>query len=144
MTTEELIKRLKGLGFTARESGTCIRVDTGDVEMNYSKNISPNDGWAKALPLIAEYYQTPLDERKSEKNYRLRWIDCNDPDIDCATYLGLRMGAGNISYWVTCGKESATVFNEERLENIKRGNPRFAPAIDAMKEEVKDDESNGN
>ena len=35
----------------------------------------------------------------------------------------------------------AEIFTESELEQLKTDNPRFAPAIDTMKEEVKDDEA---
>jgi hypothetical protein len=140
MTTNELIEKLKGLGFTVKESEGYIHIETGNTDMHYSKNISPNDDWAKVLPLIAEYYQTPLDERKPEKKYRLRWIDGEDDNPRKETYLGMDDTFFNGSYWTTYFKSGAPTFTESQLEKLKRDNPRFAPAIDVMKEEVKDDD----
>ena len=36
-----------------------------------------------------------------------------------------------------CGK---AIFTESELNKLKKDNPRLAPAIDALKEEVKDNE----
>ena len=140
MTTNELIEKLKGLGFTVKESEGYIHIETGNTDMHYSKNISPNDDWAKVLPLIAEYYQTPLDERKPEKKYRLRWLDSDDPKLDHETYLGRDYPDSGGYNWVTCNKDMAEVFTEHELEKLKDENADYAMIIDAMKEEVKDDD----
>lgn len=37
----------------------------------------------------------------------------------------------------------AEIFTESELEQLKKDNPRFAPAIDAMKEPAEERKSNG-
>lgn len=140
MRTSELIKGFKDAGFTVSEGEDRIHAEKGDIELNYSKSISPSSDWAKAISLVAKYYQTPLDERDPEKKYRLRWIDGEDSSPRKETYLGMGDTVFNGSYWTTYFKSGAPTFTESQLEKLKLDNPRFAPAIDVMKEEVKDDE----
>lgn len=96
-------------------------------------NIEPQD-LARVMDVIQRLLDTPVKKRSSEKKYRLRWIDD-------------RKGKANYVYsdiddtWrVVTLKHFADIFTESELEQLKKDNPRFAPAIDAMKEEVKDDE----
>lgn len=83
--------------------------------------------------LISQYLNTPVSERESDKYYRLRWLGQD-------TYLCLHDPDFGDRYWKICNKEHATMFNEDCLESLKHNNPLLAPAIDAMKEEIKDDE----
>ena len=83
--------------------------------------------------LIEEFLHTPINERFPEKKYRLRWID--DPN-GAKNYLFIDENYLWES-WQT-GDKSAT-FTESALDQLKRDNPRLAPAIDAMKEPVEDD-----
>ena len=84
--------------------------------------------------LIEEFLHTPVEERFPEKKYRLRWI--NDQD-HYKNYLNLNSNGA----WVFVDDEiDADTFTESGLEQLKKDNPRLAPVIDAMKEEVKDDE----
>lgn len=140
MTTDELIECLKNAGFKVSESVEQIVAEKGGINLNFSKSISPDSDWAKAFSLLTSYYQTPLDERKPEKKYRLRWIDGEDDSPRKETYLGMDDTFFNGSYWTTYFKSGAPTFTESQLEKLKRDNPRFAPAIDVMKEEVKDDD----
>ena len=83
--------------------------------------------------LIEEFLHTPIKERYPENKYHLRWI--NDDD-GASNYV--RKFAGN---WdVTLSKQYAKTFTEKELQHLKINNPRLAPAIDAMKEPVKDNE----
>lgn len=96
----------------------------------------------KLSALIDEFLETPIKERFLEKKYRLRWIDSNDGRDDefigPETYLG-RSKDNGVSYWTTFQKFGAETFTEKELQQLKINNPRFAPAIDAMKEPVEDD-----
>lgn len=90
-----------------------------------------NEDLFDVFNLIHDYIKTPVKERFSEKRYRLRWID----DCDGSTnYLDL---AGAWALYTT--KPAARTFTEKELQQLKINNPRFAPAIDAMKEPVEDD-----
>ena len=105
----------------------------------------PDDvkGLSLLFNLLRELEETPVKERFPEKKYRLRWIDSNDGRDDefigPETYLG-RSEDNGVLYWTTFQKFGAEIFTESELEQLKKDNPRLAPAIDAMKEEVKDDE----
>lgn len=85
---------------------------------------------------INRFIATPLDERFPEKKYRLRWFD----DELGETFLGFSNGLVK-NYWSTFNAPTSnTIFTESELEQLKKDNPRLAPAIDCMKEEVKDNE----
>ena len=86
--------------------------------------------------LIEEFLHTPVEERFPEKKYRLRWFD----DELGETFLGFSNGLIK-NYWSTFNAPTSnTIFTESELEQLKKDNPRLAPAIDAMKEEVKGNE----
>lgn len=86
--------------------------------------------------LVQQLRDTPIKERFPEKKYRLRWIDSKVQEGP-ATYLG-RTGSGDSIYWSTFSVVGAEVFTESELEQLKKDNPRLAPAIDAMKEPAED------
>ena len=108
-----------------------------DFEALYS--ITPKD-LARVMDVIQRLLDTPVKERFPEKKYRLRWLDSTNPFLRATTYLGRVVDneLGNY-YWSTFPDYSAELFTEDQLKKMKRGNPKLAPAIDAMKEEVKDD-----
>lgn len=66
-------------------------------------------------------------------NERTRgWID---DQSHYKNYLNLNSNGA----WVFVDDEiDAEIFTESELEHFKKDNPRFAPAIDAMKEPVED------
>ena len=79
--------------------------------------------------LIEEFLHTPIKERFPEKKYRLRWITDDD---GTPNYIHKLCGSWN---WNTNKRDTKT-FTEKELQQLKINNPRFAPAIDAMKEPV--------
>lgn len=83
--------------------------------------------------LIDEFLHTPIKERFPEKKYRLRWITDDD---GAPNYVHKLCGSWN---WSTTKRDTKT-FTEKELQQLKINNPRLAPAIDAMKEPVEDDE----
>ncbi len=85
--------------------------------------------------LLRELEDTPVKERFPEKKYRLRWI--NDGD-NHKNYLSCNLDG---EWDLVMEKCEATIFAESRLNQLKKDNPRLAPAIDAMKEEAKDDDN---
>ena len=102
-----------------------------DFEALYS--ITPKD-LARVMDVIQRLLDTPVKERFSKKKYRLRWI--NDQG-HYKNYLNLNSNGA----WVFVDDEiDADIFAESELEQLKTDNPHLAPAIDAMEEEVKDDE----
>ena len=93
--------------------------------------------------LIEEFIHTPVEERFPEKKYRLRWID----DSDCSkNYIGLHRPTVNypiIDWYITSTTDNKLnnyheLWTESELEQLKKDNPRLAPAIDAMKEPAED------
>ena len=72
---------------------------------------------AQISGIIGKFLRTPIKERYPDKKYRLRWIDDDD-------------------WWSAEDKIYAKQYTESELEQLKKDNPRFAPAIDAMKEPV--------
>ena len=96
-------------------------------------NIEPQD-LARVMDVIQRLLDTPVEERFPEKKYRLRWFD----DELGETFLGFSNGLVK-NYWSTFhAPTSNTIFTESELEQLKKDNPRLAPAIDAMKEPVED------
>ncbi|MCC4367527.1 hypothetical protein LMB21_09475 [Limosilactobacillus reuteri] len=94
-----------------------------------SPNIKAKD-LARVMDVIQQLLDTPVKERFPEKKYRLRWIDDQG---HYKNYLNLNSNGA----WVFVDDEiDAEIFTESELEQFKKDNPRFAPAIDAMKEEV--------
>ena len=82
--------------------------------------------------LIEEFLHTPIKERFPEKKYRLRWLNDMDGDPNYADY------SHGIWFWKT-HKVNAKTYTEKELQQLKINNPRFASAIDVMKEPVEDD-----
>lgn len=164
MTTEELIKQLNVNGWTnssliTEEKGQdyisiCapfndevmeVPVDATNwlnVKLDYFEAHNSLTGVAREYvsSLVSQYLNTPLAERKPEKKYRLRWLDSDDPKLDHETYLGRDYPDSGGYNWVTCNKDMAEVFTEHELEKLKDENADYAMIIDAMKEEVKDDD----
>lgn len=114
-----------------------------DFEALYS--ITPKD-LARVMDVIQRLLDTPVNERFPEKKYRLRWID----DSDCSkNYIGLHRPTVNypiIDWYITSATDNKLnnyheLWTESELEQLKKDNPHLAPAIDAMKEEVKDDDN---
>lgn len=96
-------------------------------------DVEPQD-LARVMDVIQRLLDTPVEERFPEKKYRLRWIDDRNRK---ANYVCLDMDA---TWHMITLKNFADTFTESELEQLKKYNPHLAPAIDAMKEEVKDDE----
>ena len=97
----------------------------------------PADIKAQISGIIGKFLRTPIKERYPDKKYRLRWID----DDAGESFLGLDgKTEGHIDpYWFLFGTSSLdTIFTESELEQLKKDNPRLAPAIDAMKEPAED------
>lgn len=91
--------------------------------------------------LISQYLNTPVSKRKTEKKYRLRWLDSDDPKLDHETYLSRNWLDSGGYNWVISNKDTAEIFSRHGLEKFKDENANYAMIIDAMKEEVKNDEN---
>lgn len=95
----------------------------------------PADVKAQIGGIIGKFLRTPIKERYPDKKYRLRWIDDGD---NHRNYLSCILNGEWDLVMEKCG---ATIFAESELNQLKKDNPRLAPAIETMKEEVKDDEA---
>lgn len=96
-------------------------------------DVAPED-LARVMDVIQRLLDTPVEERFPEKKYRLRWFD----DELGETFLGFSNGLIK-NYWSTFNAPTSnTIFTESELEQLKKDNPRLAPAIDAMKEPAED------
>ena len=94
-------------------------------------NIKPRD-LARVMDVIQRLLDTPVEERFPEKKYRLRWIDDRNGKTNYV-YLDI-----NATWHMITHGDFADTFTESELEQLKKYNPRFAPAIDAMKEPAED------
>ena len=92
----------------------------------------PADVKAQISGIIGKFLRTPINERFPEKKYRLRWIDDRNGK---ANYVYLDIDA---TWRMVTLKNFADIFTESGLEQLKKDNPRLAPAIDAMKEPAED------
>lgn len=97
------------------------------------EGVSPAD-LARVMDVVQRLLDTPVKERFPEKKYCLRWFD----DEFGKTFLGF-CKTGSKKYWSTFNMQTPkTIFTKSELEQLKKDNPRLAPAIDAMKEPVED------
>ena len=102
-------------------------------------NIEPQD-LARVMDVIQRLLDTPVEERFPEKKYRLvanpnsleqtgtyatKYVACIQDGMDCFSFV----------------YGGPTVFSEKELKQIEELHPNIAPAIDTMKEEVKDNEA---
>ena len=96
---------------------------------------------ARVMDVIQRLLDTPVEERFPEKKYRL-----------VANPNSLEQTGTYATKYVACIQDGMdgfsfiyggpTVFSEKELKQIEELHPNIAPAIDTMKEEVKDDEAN--
>ena len=104
-----------------------------------SPNIKAKD-LARVMDVVQRLLDTPVNERFPEKKYRLvanpnsleqtgtyatKYVACIQDGMDCFSFV----------------YGGPTVFSEKELKQIEELHPNIAPAIDTMKEEVKDDEA---
>lgn len=100
-------------------------------DWNYLYDIKATD-LARVMDVIQQLLDTPVKDRFPEKKYRLRWIDDADGERNYVTHPG--SGRWELEW----EDEFTNCYTESELEQLKKDNPRLAPAIDAMKEEVKE------
>ena len=102
-------------------------------------DVAPED-LARVMDVIQRLLDTPVEERFSEKKYRL-----------VANPNSLEQTGTYATKYVACIQDGMdgfsfiygepTVFSEKELKQIEELHPNIAPAIDTMKEEAKDDEA---
>ena len=94
---------------------------------------------ARVMDTVQRLLDTPIKERFPEKKYRL-----------VANPNSLEQAGTYATKYVACIENSMdsfsfiyggpTIFSEKDLKQIEESHPNIAPAIEAMKEEVKDDD----
>lgn len=163
MTTEELIKKLKEnkrvdvVVITALDgvkklvilndmSNPLFRLPTTvtnwlELESVHSQLIADSLGKESreyVAEQISEYLDTPLDKRKPEKKYRL--VANPNSLEETGTYASKYVAAiQDTPDGFSFMHGEPAVFSEKALKQIEEMHPTIAPAIEAMKEEVKDD-----
>lgn len=110
--------------YDAKNMFDCLFVNQGLEVPTYIK--------AQLTGIINKFLRTPIKDRFPEKKYRLRWLNDMDGDPNYADY------SHGTWFWKT-HKVNAKTYTEKELQQLKINNPRFAPAIDVLKEPVEDD-----
>lgn len=100
-------------------------------------DVIPED-LARVMDIVQRLLDTPVKDRFPEKKYRLvanpnsleetgtyasKYVACIDDSMDSFSFV----------------YGGPTIFSEKDLKQIEESHPNIAPAIEAMKEEVKDD-----
>lgn len=85
--------------------------------------------------LVTQYLNTPISERKPGKKYRLVAVRFGHDNKYYVTRIF--SGTDEFGFALTIDKNRAEVLNDESLDYWKAQEPGLAPAIEAMKEEVK-------
>lgn len=95
---------------------------------------------ARVMDVAQRLICAPVNERFPEKSYLL--VAKRKPDRpELPKYVkAMATGVNEFNFYLTNDKSEAGIYKESVLEGIKEREPSLAPAIDAMKEEVKDDE----
>lgn len=93
---------------------------------------------ARVMDVVQRLICTPVSERFPEKKYLLV-IKRENPF--CPKYVSnIITEISGLGFDLSIDEKEARIFSEKELNQIKKREPSLAPAIDAMKEEVKDDE----
>lgn len=101
-------------------------------------DVEPQD-LARVMDVVQRLLDTPVKDRFSEKKYLLV-IKRENPF--CPKYVSnIITELSGLGFDLSIDEKEARIFSEKELNQIKKREPSLAPAIDAMKEEVKDDEA---
>ena len=99
-------------------------------------DVEPQD-LARVMDVIQRLLDTPVEERFPEKKYQLV-VKRENPF--CPKYVSnIITGFDELVFDLSKDEKEARIFSEKELNQIKGREPSLAPAIDSMKEEVKDD-----
>lgn len=94
---------------------------------------------ARVMDVVQRLICTPVNERFPEKKYRLV-VKRENPF--CPKYVSnIITELNGIGFDLSIDEKEARIFSEKELNQIKEREPSLAPSIDAMKEEVKDDDN---
>lgn len=156
MKTKELIRRLNDHGFDVSKVFENNEIAFVDVNDDGFSIVVPVDAtnWLEihtlvgsglntkqsdiASALVTEYLNTPVDERVSQKYYLLvtERGDFGEQYVDSIT----RESDNQVVFSFTYAPSNATSLSVEDIKHLKEDEPWLATAIDAMKEEVHDDD----
>lgn len=154
MKIKEYVKKLYCEGFNVSTRGDAIRIrlrDMRDLVVNKkaqgwsNTNINFDTlsvlGYDKAgtlLELTKQYLRTPLSKRclENKEYYLVAWRYYSGPIIEkgYVSKINICSDCSGFEY-----SDKPVPFTEDQLKNVKDCDPVLAPAIDAMKEEVKDE-----
>ena len=111
----------------------CVTLVSGAID-----EVIPED-LARVMDTVQRLLDTPVRERFPEKKYRLvanpnsleetgtyatKYVACIENSMDSFSFV----------------YGGPTIFSEKDLKQIEESHPNIAPAIEAMKEEIKDDD----
>lgn len=100
-------------------------------------DVEPQD-LARVMDVIQRLLDTPVEERFPEKKYRL--VAKRETSFHPKYVSNIITGFDELVFDLSEDEKEARIFSEKELNQIKKHEPSLAPAIDAMKKEVKDDE----
>lgn len=100
-------------------------------------DVEPQD-LARVMDVIQRLLDTPVEERFPEKKYRL--VAKRETSFYPKYVSNIITGFDELVFDLSEDEKEARIFSEKELNQIKKCEPSLAPAIDAMKKEVKDDE----
>ena len=93
---------------------------------------------ARVMDVVQRLICTPVNKRFLEKTYRL--VVKRETSFHPKYVSNIITGFDELVFDLSKDEKEARIFVEKELNQIKEREPSLAPAIDAMKEEVKDDE----
>ena len=93
---------------------------------------------ARVMDVVQRLLDTPVEERFPEKKYRL--VAKRETSVHPKYVSNIITGFDELVFDLSKDEKEARIFVEKELNQIKEREPSIAPAIDTMKEEVKDDE----
>ena len=94
---------------------------------------------ARVMDIVQRLICTPVSERFPEKKYLL--VAKRDNPF-CPKYVSnIITELNRIGFDLSIDEKEARIFSEKELNQIKKREPSLTPAIETMKEEIKDDEA---
>ena len=94
---------------------------------------------ARVMDIVQRLICTPVSERFPEKKYLL--VAKRDNPF-CPKYVSnIITELNRIDFDLSIDEKEARIFSEKELNQIKKREPSLTPAIETMKEEIKDDEA---
>lgn len=104
-----------------------------------SCSVKPGD-LARVMDVVQKLLETPVKDRLPEKKYRL--VVKRETSFHPKYVSNIITGFDELVFDLSKDEKEARIFSEKELNQIKEREPSLAPAIDAMKEEVKEYDRN--